>query len=175
MSNLSTLRTPERVAFIIILYFLCKSAITSCWSSTATVLSKTWSSTYLGNIAATSLSVFCLSTSSSSVLSLIRSSRLDEYCSNMRSMESIMFVFFPLVMLLNCSVIEKKQSCCAVELSESCKSSGYCDPLVWRSPRTSASSLAPRSRPVSPPGSHPAGPRPRTEWVGTEGEALWPY
>lgn len=59
--------------------------------------------THLGNIAATSLSVFCLSTSSSSVLSRIRSSRLDEYCSNMRSMLSMMFVFFPLVMLLNCN------------------------------------------------------------------------
>lgn len=58
--------------------------------------------THLGNIAATSLSVFCLSTSNSSVLSLIRSSKLDEYCSNIRSIESIMFVFFPLVMLLNC-------------------------------------------------------------------------
>lgn len=58
--------------------------------------------THLGNIAATSLSVFCLSTSNSSVLSLIRSSKLDEYCSNIRSIESIMLVFFPLVMLLNC-------------------------------------------------------------------------
>lgn len=57
--------------------------------------------THLGNIAATSLSVFCLSTSNSSVLSLIRSSKLDEYCSNIRSIESIMFVFFPLVMFLN--------------------------------------------------------------------------
>lgn len=58
--------------------------------------------THLGNIWATSLSVFCLSTSSSSVLSLIRSSRLEEYCSNIRSIESMMLVFFPLVMLLNC-------------------------------------------------------------------------
>lgn len=57
--------------------------------------------TYLGNIAATSLSVFCLSTSSSSVLSRIRSSRLEEYCSNMRSMLSMMLVFLPLVMFLN--------------------------------------------------------------------------
>ena len=56
---------------------------------------------YLGNIWATRLSVFCRSTSSSSVLSLIRSSRLEEYCSNMRSMELMMLVFFPLVMLLN--------------------------------------------------------------------------
>lgn len=77
---------------------------------------KTRSSTHLGNIAATSLSVFCLSTSSSSVLSLIRSSRLDEYCSNMRSIESIMFVFFPLVMLLNCNVTETQQSCHTPEL-----------------------------------------------------------
>ena len=58
--------------------------------------------THLGNIWAKSLSVFCLSTSSSSVLSLIRSSKLDEYCSNMRSIESMMLVFFPLVMFLNC-------------------------------------------------------------------------
>lgn len=65
--------------------------------------------THLGNIAATSLSVFCLSTSNSSVLSLIRSSKLDEYCSNMRSIESIMLVFFPLVMLLNCTMKEMRQ------------------------------------------------------------------
>ena len=57
--------------------------------------------TYLGNIWATRLSVFCRSTSSSSVLSLIRSSRLEEYCSSIRSIESMMLVFFPLVMLLN--------------------------------------------------------------------------
>lgn len=67
--------------------------------------------THLGNIWATRLSVFCLSTSSSSVLSLIRSSKLEEYCSNMRSMESMMLVFFPLVMLLNCHMERKTQLC----------------------------------------------------------------
>ena len=48
-----------------------------------------------------SFSVFCFSISSSSVRSLISSSRLDEYCSSMRSMESMMLVFLPLLMFLN--------------------------------------------------------------------------
>lgn len=48
-----------------------------------------------------SRSVFCFSSSSSSVRSRIRSSRLLEYCSSIRSMESMMLVLRPLLMLLN--------------------------------------------------------------------------
>lgn len=48
-----------------------------------------------------SRSVFCFSSSSSSVRSRIRSSRLLEYCSSIRSIESMMFVLRPLLMLLN--------------------------------------------------------------------------
>lgn len=58
--------------------------------------------THGGNIWVSSLSVFCFSISSSSVRSRMRSSRLLEYCSSMRSMESMMLVFRPLLMLLNC-------------------------------------------------------------------------
>lgn len=53
-----------------------------------------------------SFSVFCFSISSSSVLSLINSSRLEEYCSNIRNMESMMLVFFPLLTFLNCREIK---------------------------------------------------------------------
>ena len=57
--------------------------------------------THGGSICVSSFSVFCFSISSSSVRSLISSSRLDEYCSSILSMESIMLVFFPLLMFLN--------------------------------------------------------------------------
>lgn len=60
-----------------------------------------FNSTYGGSICVSSFSVFCFSISSSSVLSLISSSRLDEYCSSILSMESMMLVFFPLFMFLN--------------------------------------------------------------------------
>lgn len=56
---------------------------------------------YGGSICVSSFSVFCFSISSSSVLSRMSSSRLEEYCSNIRNMESMMFVFFPLLMFLN--------------------------------------------------------------------------
>ena len=59
------------------------------------------SQTHGGSICVSSFSVFCFSISSSSVRSLISSSRLDEYCSSILSMESIMLVFFPLLMFLN--------------------------------------------------------------------------
>lgn len=57
--------------------------------------------THGGSISDRSFSVLCFSTSSSSVLSLIRSSRLELYCSNILSMESMMLVFLPLLINLN--------------------------------------------------------------------------
>lgn len=56
---------------------------------------------YLGSSCPISFSVLFLSISSSSVRSLIRSSRFALYCSNIRSMESMMFAFFPLFMIRN--------------------------------------------------------------------------
>lgn len=57
--------------------------------------------TYGGSISDRSFSVLCFSTSSSSVRSLIRSSRLELYCSNILSIESMMLVFLPLLINLN--------------------------------------------------------------------------
>lgn len=58
--------------------------------------------TYFGKSCPTNFSVLFLSTSSSSVRSLIRSSRLELYCSNIRNMESMMFALFPLLIPRNC-------------------------------------------------------------------------
>lgn len=58
--------------------------------------------THGGSISDSSFSVLCFSASNSSVLSLIRSSRLELYCSNILSMESMMLVFLPLLINLNC-------------------------------------------------------------------------
>lgn len=57
--------------------------------------------THGGSIWESSLSVFCLSSSSSSVRSWIKSSRFWEYFSNIRSIESATLVFLPWLMLLN--------------------------------------------------------------------------
>ena len=130
--------------------------------------------THLGSIAATSLSVFCLSTSSSSVLSRIRSSRLDEYCSNMRSMLSMMFVFFPLLMLLNCNKKKKNQKGMELKAAVPLRLGLSVLSPVWKPLRKSASSPALHSRPVWQSVSHPAAPRPPTARVGTAEEALWP-
>lgn len=61
-----------------------------------------WKLSHFGRSCPTSFSVLFLSTSSSSVRSLIRSSRFELYCSNIRSMESMMFALFPLLMPRNC-------------------------------------------------------------------------
>lgn len=65
-----------------------------------------WIYSYCGSISVRSFSVRCFSISNSSVLSLIRSSRFEEYCSSIRNIESMMLVFFPLFISLNCKRIQ---------------------------------------------------------------------
>lgn len=64
---------------------------------------------YGGSISARSFSVRCFSISNSSVRSLIRSSRFEEYCSSMRNIESMMLVFLPLFISLNCKRSKKNR------------------------------------------------------------------
>lgn len=134
--------------------------------------------TDLGSICATRASVFCLSTSSSSVLSRIKSSRLVEYCSSMRSMESMMLVFLPLLIVLNCGSrkihVNLSETIVSIIYTHLCKRLFVIAP-VWRSLRTRVSALDLHSMPASWSEWPPVEPRPLIQRVGKEEEDCVPY